>query len=691
MNKGALAPALRRRADSGVAEKDPAVARTRRVLLRNPFIWVAALTVAALFVRLLGIGDESLWLDEAYTLLFSQLPIDRVITVGGAHEEPPLYYLLVHALMRVYDSPIAPRLVSALAGTASVPVLYALGARLFSRSAGFVAAMLLTISPFHFWYSQDGRAYTLAGLFVLLSYLCIFAALDDRSTFLWTAYALCSALALYSEYTAAFYLMPQALLLFRARQSDGTRPMLAAWGGTALLYAPWLGMLIANVAKVAGNYWIPVPSPGVVAGTVLEVLGLSPSCPTTTPCIPMSVSLQVVSGHAVLAAVVAGGAVLALLTGAVFRQSLGYWVVWLWLLFPFATVLLLSPWRSLFLDRVFLDTIFPFCLLLGAAVTRPHWSRWLAVGTAVVLAGASLYNLHATYATDSNGDWKALMQDLQATYRPGQAIVYYPSPLYTLGHAYVPATWHPTLEEPIWLHQYVDISGREADFKGLNDVQLRAVELREAAAHRRQLWVVTDWYIGQWKLHYWLYQHGFHMVVHEWFGGDAYLELWDREGPWTWRNVALPDDRFGAGWSLQGGVHVANGVAVTHGASELSRRFAVRPNTVYSLRYQEQSHPFAWPDISVRVYSEAECSAAGGVDGANPLRTILPIDEEVFQQRFEGRWRSQPFGFVTPPDAACAVLRMQTQSGAGSWRGVSVVTPATQSDSASTVGTGSGG
>src|SRR5438445_2909487 len=84
---------------------------------------IVGLTVVSLIVRLAHIDFQSLWLDEGYTLLFSGMALPKLITVGGAHEHPPLYYLLVHLVVSVHHSYLVPRLLSVLAGTLTIPVL----------------------------------------------------------------------------------------------------------------------------------------------------------------------------------------------------------------------------------------------------------------------------------------------------------------------------------------------------------------------------------------------------------------------------------------------------------------------------------------------------------------------------------------------------------------------------------------
>jgi hypothetical protein len=182
-----------------------------------------AITALAAFLRFATLGSQSLWYDEAFT------PVHVLRASLGAtlhnvvHTEntPPLWYVLEWGLSRLLGSgAVALRLLSALAGIATVPVAWAIGAELqgpHTRRAAILTAALVASSPLLVWYSQEARAY---GLFVLsasLALLCCVRALRDPSTGRLWAFALAASLALLTHYFAVFLLIPMgAWLLWEA-------------------------------------------------------------------------------------------------------------------------------------------------------------------------------------------------------------------------------------------------------------------------------------------------------------------------------------------------------------------------------------------------------------------------------------------------------------------------------------------
>ena len=140
---------------------------------------------------------------------------DTLSTVPSSESTPPLYYLLAWFWSQLFGTgEVGLRSLSALAGTASIPVIYmgalALGMR---RRVGLIAAAMVAVSPVLIWFSQDARAYSLAFLLTALSFLFFARALGEprRGTLL--AWAVSSALALCTHYFAGFVVVPEAALL----------------------------------------------------------------------------------------------------------------------------------------------------------------------------------------------------------------------------------------------------------------------------------------------------------------------------------------------------------------------------------------------------------------------------------------------------------------------------------------------
>jgi hypothetical protein len=630
----------------------------------------AALAVLALALRLYNIGHESLWLDEGYTLLFSRLPFPRLFLVGGAHEHPPLYYLLVHLTLGVHDSSLVPRVISAFAGSLSVLVLAALGTRLFGRRAGLIAAGLLVVAPFQVWYSQDGRGYELAGLAVLLSYWALLRAFDRRRTLDWTLYAACTAACLYAEYTTVFVMLPQIIFLARARREGLVRPLVLSLVGAALLFAPWLGVVAGDAAGIAADYWIPSPTPQAFAATVLEFLGLLTPCPSP-PCQGHELAQPLLAGQEVAVALAISGVVVALAAAAIAMRRVRLTVLSLWLILPFAIVLLLAVRRSLYLDRVFLDATFALYLLIGWAATRAGRRKAIGILLALALAVASIANLAPIYAGGVNPDWKSAARDFAAAYRPGQAVFFNPGVLASLVRAYLPTGWTPTKEVDLWSRSYLDVPGWQGRFpqpanpdkRELMRIEatIRNYQLSLVAAGRRDVWLITYDYSGMNDTRRWFTIHGFQPLLSEEYDGDTRIELWSRAGPEILGPAAVPDTGFRTGWTFTGRIVRSGDAVQVSGPTELRTSFAVTGGQTYSVGVQYRGFPPASkPAITATV-----------LDASGRTLSVLPRTQ-WYDWPVNGVWLSQPFGFVVPPGGTRVVLSLRTAWGTAEWRHVAV-------------------
>ena len=181
---------------------------------------LALIVALAAVVRFTTLGVPAYWLDE-WTMVtetdggFGDI-IDAVRDVEGG---PPLYLVVLWAWQKVFGgSEIAIRSLSALLGTAAVPVAYAAARELASRRAGLFAAALTATSPYLIWYSQEVRAYSLFAFLSALSLLFfVYALRREEPRWLW-GWAIASGLALATHYFALALIVPEAIwLLLRAR------------------------------------------------------------------------------------------------------------------------------------------------------------------------------------------------------------------------------------------------------------------------------------------------------------------------------------------------------------------------------------------------------------------------------------------------------------------------------------------
>jgi mannosyltransferase len=209
---------------------------------RGPLLAVAGLTLLGGALRFGTLTLQSFWFDEAVTVgLVGRSLHGMLAAIPGSESTPPLYYVLAWVWTRVFgDSEAGLRSLSALAGTALIPLVCVVVRRLAGDRAGVAAAALAATSPLLIWYSQEARAYALLALLTAASALCALLAAEARpDAGRWAvAWAVVSALALATHYFAGFPVAAEAAyLVWRGRGRPRVRwaPAAVAVVGLALL------------------------------------------------------------------------------------------------------------------------------------------------------------------------------------------------------------------------------------------------------------------------------------------------------------------------------------------------------------------------------------------------------------------------------------------------------------------------
>jgi mannosyltransferase len=201
---------------------------------------VVGLTTLAAVLRFSFLNRQSFWFDEAVTVELSQKSLSGMLAaLPDTESTPPLYYVLVWAWSRLIGPSEAElRALSALFGTATVPVAYAVGRLLVSHRAGLYTAALVTCSPFLVWYSQEARGYAVFLALSTLALLVFAHALLRPSSRGFALWAVVAALALATHYFSVFLVGGEAVwLVLRHRRCR------AAWAAATGVAAAGAALL----------------------------------------------------------------------------------------------------------------------------------------------------------------------------------------------------------------------------------------------------------------------------------------------------------------------------------------------------------------------------------------------------------------------------------------------------------------
>ena len=410
--------------------------------------WLVLVVLAGSLMRFVGLGEESIWLDEATSIIIARMNLPSVVAWAAGDIHPPLYYLALHFWLRLGESEFAVRALSAVLGILTIGVAYALARELFDQRAGLLAALLLALSPLHVGYSQEARMYVMLTLWSLLaSYLLLIALRRQRMRY-WLGYVLASALALYTHYFALFVLLFQSLYGFYwlarnvsgyaqdyASQKERWLRWLLAELATALLFLPWVPILY-HQATTGGGGWVE-KSVGRPSWRALADTWAS-----------FSVGLDGQLYPALLrrgAYVLFGVCVLSALSALCARRSgearEGTLFCLMYVGVPLATVWLLSQFKPMYTVRYLLPFLPAYYILVAAGVERlgilaalrgATGSRvgacgtWVRGGVTLVLALIMLCGDWNAERVEHNPDWRAASSFVVAQTQPGDVVLFSP-------------------------------------------------------------------------------------------------------------------------------------------------------------------------------------------------------------------------------------------------------------------------
>lgn len=178
---------------------------------------LAIIVAVGLFLRLLELGRDSFWCDEAGVALVSLQPsLSSVIAELRTHAAAmPLDYVINWLVANVSLNEGLMRLPAAVFGTLTLPICYALFVRLANRPIALLATLLLAVSPLHVHYSQELRFYAALMCFYSLSTYLIFRAIQQGSVWRWAIFVAAAAVGAYFHvYTLLCVVPGLAWLLF---------------------------------------------------------------------------------------------------------------------------------------------------------------------------------------------------------------------------------------------------------------------------------------------------------------------------------------------------------------------------------------------------------------------------------------------------------------------------------------------
>lgn len=223
-------------------------------------LWLAM----ALGIGLRVVVTRSIWVDEAISIQQAQLPYpDMINTLKNDDVHPPLFHTILWALVHLTGSTAEyiVRLPSLLAGTACIPISYAMAKDLWNRRTAVVAGFVVAVAPVAVWYSQEARMYGLWMLGATILAWCQIRILRDikqgkgyGSLADWAGFTVVTAAMIYVQWFTALPIITQHLIfliaVLKVRKWRFVRNWLLSAVVQLILFAPLVPYMLDQFGNI---------------------------------------------------------------------------------------------------------------------------------------------------------------------------------------------------------------------------------------------------------------------------------------------------------------------------------------------------------------------------------------------------------------------------------------------------------
>ncbi len=355
-----------------------------------------------LAIRLYHLGFESIWIDEGYSIYFAKLEFSQVLRIED--DMSPFYYALLHGWIKIFgDSEFSVRFPSLIFGVLSLFVIYKIGSHLFDEKKGRLAALLLALSTFHLYYSQEARMYSLTVLLTLVSMLFFLKLNQKGGRGISIGYTLSSTLLIYSHVFGLFILFAQnvyflTLYFFSKKKSTlGLKHWIQMQVIIVILFAPWLPTFAHRIMDSSRMTWLDIPTARNLKLTLKAFSGHF----SLERYICLFLVFMAIVSIKIKKADEYNGASLSLWSG--YRLNLrvpdarANYLLLLWLLSPIIWPFLLSQFMSPFYhNRYTVIASLAFYLLVASGIgnLRPYFIRIAVIGVVIGLNSLGIWKYY---------------------------------------------------------------------------------------------------------------------------------------------------------------------------------------------------------------------------------------------------------------------------------------------------------
>lgn len=204
---------------------------------------------------------QSLWRDEAYSILLAQRPITEIFQ--KLTFETPLYYILLHFWLKLFgSSEIAARSLSFVGLSLATVVVIVWAEKMFDKHwLSWFLPLFFIFNPMLLYYGFEIRTY---GWYIFFTTLSLYAYTQKN----WKLYTAATTLGFYTHaymlivpFTQMIHYLVTSSLLHKIQKNPWKflkDPMMQSLAAFSLLASPWLMRIIVDAGRLKESWYYPV-------------------------------------------------------------------------------------------------------------------------------------------------------------------------------------------------------------------------------------------------------------------------------------------------------------------------------------------------------------------------------------------------------------------------------------------------
>jgi mannosyltransferase len=176
--------------------------------------WITILffTLISIAISIPLIHLNSIRLDEAQSIWQVSHSIPEILDIVGRDVHVPLYHIILHFWQGIFNnSIISARYLSLLISIISIPFVYILASKLYTKRIALMTTIIFILSPFINWYANEARMYSLLLLLAVLNSIFFIDILQKDAKKSWIGFIVTAISGIYTHYFYWLFLIANAL------------------------------------------------------------------------------------------------------------------------------------------------------------------------------------------------------------------------------------------------------------------------------------------------------------------------------------------------------------------------------------------------------------------------------------------------------------------------------------------------